>query len=157
MIDLDIDEVVREIEPLELFCDNLFGVDKTHTSQEYSFCYFISFLGHEKYYETLSNMEKLAADFLSWQNQPIPDALFLVEGEDFEIKEFSHEDDFTWISIVSQIKKASRHCFRPDAEFPLTEKEANKALLRKMKSESSKNKMEAFFEARNLENRNNDE
>ena len=102
-------------------------------------------------------MEKLAVDFLSWQNHPIPDVLFLVEGEDFEIKEFSHEDDFTWISIISQIKKAARHYFIFETELPLTEKEMNKALLRKMKFESSKNKMEDFFEAQNLENRIDDE
>ncbi len=155
-IDEEMEEVVREIEQLELFCDNLFGIKELHTLQEYVFCYFISHMGHNNYFKTLSNMESLAIAFLSWQNKLIPDSLFCVEGEVFEVKEFSHGDDFTWDSIFTQMKLSARHSLREEDEFPLTEKVMTKTSIRNEEMEKSRNSMEEFFRNRDIEARKND-
>lgn len=156
-IDEDIEEVVREIEQLEFLCDNFFGVDNLHTVQEFAFCYFISEMGYGNYYETLPNMERFAVDFLSWQNAPIPETLFSVVGESFDVKPYSHADDFTWNSMFTKMKECARRPFYIlRDEFPLTEKEMWQIETREAMRKESADKMEAILIERDIEARQND-
>lgn len=150
-IDEEMEEVVREIEQLELFCNNVFGLkdnSSLYTVQQWTFVYFYSYLEYLMNIETLSGMEKLASDFLTWQNIGTPETLFSVEGEDFMMKPFSHDDDFTWNSVMTLIKETARKIFIFRPEFPETKENLEKRTLKAKYRESKVKEMEDFFKQR---------
>jgi hypothetical protein len=150
-IDEEMEEVVREIEQLELFCNNVFGLkdnSSLYTVQQWTFVYFYSYLEYLMKIETLSGMEKLASDFLTWQNVGNPETLFSVEGEDFVMKPFSHDDDFNWNSVMTLIKETARKIFIFRPEFPETKEDFDKRILKEEYCRSKEKSMDSFFEQR---------
>lgn len=140
---------IVDFEYFDLFCTNVFGVKDSFTLQEYSLAHFIK--SNPDYFNTLDSMEKVAVEFLKWQNVPFPELPFLFDNgfEKNIISNYSHSNDFTWLSCIQTLKENARRVFLFKPELPETKEEYEKRMMKEDYVKLSSSGMDSVFEERN--------